>query len=55
MILEAIAAAESEIPSPEKLKTLTILKSNITSAEDAALFAHEVSDISFNLKWIKLD
>ena len=50
MILEVVVAEKSEIPSPEKLKTLTILKSNITSAEDAALFAQEVSNIPFNLK-----
>ena len=55
MGLEVIVATESKIPFPEKLKTLTILKSNITSAEDAALFAQEVSDISLNLKWMKLD
>ena len=55
MNLVVIVARESEIPFPEKLKTLTILKSNITSVEDAALFAQEVSNISFDLKWIELD
>lgn len=50
MNLEVIVVEKSEIPLLEKLKTLTILKSNITSAEDAALFAQEVSNIPFNVK-----
>ena len=55
MNLVVIMAKKSEITFPEKLKTLTILKSNITSVEDAALFAQEVSNIPFNLNWIRLD
>ena len=55
MNLVVIVAKKSEIKFPEKLKTLIILKSNITSVEDAALFAQEVSNISFNLNWIRLD
>lgn len=36
--------AQSLILVSEKLKILELLKSNITSAEDAALFAQEVSE-----------
>ena len=55
MMLEKTVANMSEIRSPEKLSTLTILKTNITSAEDAALFVQEGSTILFNLKWVNLD
>ena len=36
----------------EKLKTLELLKSNITSAEDAALFAQKVRSMHIYLKSI---
>ena len=55
MIIEENVAEVSEMQCPEKLSTLTILKTNITSAEDAALFAQDVSKIPFNLKWVKFD
>ena len=55
MILEECVADISEMQCPEKLSTLTVLKTNITSAEDAALFAQDVGNIPFNLKWFKLD
>lgn len=39
----------------EKIKTLELLKSNITSAEDAAIFAQEVSNVSIYLRLVRSD
>lgn len=39
----------------ERLKTLELLKSNITSAEDAGLFAQEVGNGSIYLRLVRSD
>lgn len=53
--LVQLMASKPETVIPVKLKTLELLKSNITSAEDAALFAQKVSNVSIYLTLIPFD
>ena len=48
-------ASKPETVIPEKYRTLELLKSRITSAEDAALFAQKVSNVSIYLGLIPFE